>query len=147
MFAKTSLQVAVKTTEDGRKILIGILAGPTSKIITEYETYLLENLPVPEKSAKPTAPPVNAKRTRRYYDVPKDQHDVNNDGITYKKVLQRQKQPTNKHLTPAQPQASNNTPALQPVRDQALKPPKLPQPEIETIRKIRLKIREHTGRK
>ena len=80
----------MKTDTDGRKIPIGISAGPTSKIITEYEIYLLANLPNPERIDKPIAPSVNAKRHRRYYDVPVEQHDGSNDGLTYKKVIQRQ---------------------------------------------------------
>lgn len=77
----------MKTNEDGRKIPIRISAGSTSKVITEYETYLLENHPTPERTDKPIAPPTNTKKTRRYYDVPAEQHDGSNDGITYKTVL------------------------------------------------------------
>ena len=52
----------MKTNEDGRKIPIRISAGSTSKFITEYETYLLENHPTPERTDKPIAPPTNTKK-------------------------------------------------------------------------------------
>ena len=132
----------MKTNEDGRKILIGILAGPASKTITAYETYLLDNLPNMNRTDKPIAPPTNVKRTRRYYDVPVEQHDGSNDGITYKQVLQRNTQAKNQHQAPAQTQAQNNLPEPHLAKDQATKPPNLPLPECETMRKLRAQIRD-----
>ena len=85
VFNRLSLQAAMRTNDEGRNIPIGILAGPTSKVITEHKTYLLKNLPTLEKPEKPTAPPANVKNTRRYYDISVEQYDGNNDGITYKK--------------------------------------------------------------
>ena len=89
IFDSVSLGEVRKRDEDGYRIPIAIFAGPTSKTITAYETYLLENMPTIEKTDKPIAPPANTKRTRRYYSAPTE---GNQDGITYKKVLQRKTQ-------------------------------------------------------
>ena len=142
VFDNNSLRLAMKTDEDGCKIPIGISAGPTSKTITAYETYLLENLPTMDCTDKPTAPPTNVKRIRRYYDVPVEQHDGSNDGISYKKVLQRHSQAKNQHQAPAQNQAQNNLTEPQLAKDQVPKPPNLPPPESETMRKLRAQIRD-----
>ena len=70
-----------------------------------------------ERTDKPIAPPTNVKRTRRYCDVPVEQHDGSNDGITYKKVLQRHMQAKNQHQAPAQTQAESNQAELQLATD------------------------------
>lgn len=48
----------------------------------------------------------------------------------------------NQHQVSAQPQAQNNPPEPQPVAEQTPKPPNLPQPESEMMRKLRAQIRD-----
>ena len=138
IFNGESLSEVRKSDEDGYKIPISLSAGPTSKTISAYETYLLENMPTTDRTDKPIAPPANTKRSRRFYSAPAE---GNQDGISYKKVLQRNAQGEAPQQAPDSVQAQNNPPPATIIAHQA-PITNLPQPESETLRKLRSQIRD-----
>ena len=142
-FDQTSLQkVRLRDESDSHYIPISAAQGPTSTAITAYETFLLKKNPQNKNNTdeRIMAPPLNTKRPRQGYEVPLEQHDGANDGITYKKILTRRLPPDPAIIPPPQGQPATN-PIANPATNPAPKPANLPLPDSPLMKSINQQLR------
>ena len=142
-FDQTSLQkVRLRDESDSHYIPISAAQGPTSTAITAYETFLLKKNPQNENNTEERimAPPLNTKRPRQRYEVPPEQHDGANDGITWKKIVTRRLPPDPAIIPPPQGQPATN-PVANLATNPAPKPANLPIPDSPLMKNINQQLR------